>query len=87
MKWWAAVDQYKIQQCDKWLSGWPSEHKKCVQESGADQTMFQQQGTTPVRYWSDTLGFYFMADLILTALLVGVFFVVRWVVRGFKAEA
>jgi hypothetical protein len=33
------------------------------------------------------LGYSFVADLILTGLIVGLFFVVRWVLRGFKAEA
>ena len=40
-------------------------------------------GMTPAQYLLVEIGFFFVIDLLLTALLVGGFFAARWVVRGF----
>lgn len=86
MNTWARIDKASVDLCVN-QEGQPNFNvDKCVHDFGADQTMFQHEHTTPSRYWGMAMGFAFLADLIITALLVGAFLVGRWVVRGFKAE-
>jgi hypothetical protein len=60
---------------------------KCIHDRGADQTAFQHEHTTAGAYWGEALGLAFVLDLFLSALIAGAFVAVRWVARGFKAEA
>jgi hypothetical protein len=81
---WAELDKITIQTCVN-EEGKPNfDVDKCVHDAGADQTMFQHEHTTPGRYWAEALGFAFLFDLIVTALLVGALLVGRWVVQGFR---
>ena len=83
---WARLDKMAIDTCVS-QEGRPGfDVDQCVHDAGADQTMFQHEHTTPGRYWAGALGISFVTDLIITALLVGAFFVGRWVVRGFRPE-
>ena len=86
MNTWSELDKISIQTCVS-QEGSPNFNvDKCVHDAGADQTMFQHEHTNPGLYWGEALGFSFLVDLILTALVIGTFLVGRWVVRGFKAE-
>ena len=84
---WGRIDRMTIQECVNEETADPrTDATACVHKRGADQDMFRHEHTTPGAYWGEALGFAFLFDLFLTAVLVGVFFVGRWVVRGFKAE-
>jgi hypothetical protein len=88
MKTWQRLDRITIEQCvNEETADRRTDALLCAHKRGADQTMFQHEHTTSGRYWGEALGFAFIADLMLTALVVGAFFVGRWVVRGFKGEA
>jgi hypothetical protein len=85
---WARIDRMTIERCVNEETADPrTDATKCVHREGADQDIYAHEYTSPGRYWSEALGFSFLFDLIITALLVGAFLVGRWVVRGFKAEA
>jgi len=86
-KTWAELDKASIQICVDQEGSPNFDVDGCIHRSGADQTMFQHEHTTPVRYWGEALAFSLIADLILTAFIIGLFYVVGWVVRGFKAES
>ena len=87
-KGWERTDQFHQKICDEIATGniSPEEAGKCVQDAGIGQTMFQHEHITAGRWWGQALGFWFVVDLVLTALLVGAFFAVRWVVRGFRGD-
>lgn len=86
MNTWERLDRITIEQCVNQETADPrTDALACAHKRGADQTMFQHEHTTPGRYWGEALGFALVADLMLTALVVGAFFVGRWVVRGFRA--
>ena len=59
---------------------------ECGRKAGMFKTLFQREGTTPARYWSLSLGFFFLVDLVLTGLVIGAFCAVRWIARGFKDD-
>jgi hypothetical protein len=81
---WSELDKMAIQTCVN-EEGPPNfDVDGCIHRAGAGQTMFQHEHVTPGRYWSEALGFAFLVDLILTALVTGLFLVGRWVVRGFR---
>jgi hypothetical protein len=87
MNTWARIDRITIEQCVNEETADPrTDATACVHKRGADQTMFQHEHTTPGHYWRVALGFAFLFDLFITALILGAFFVGQWVVRGFKAE-
>ncbi len=86
---WVNMDKVDIKMCvdaEADLSTHP-DALKCAHTVGADQTYFQHEHVAPLTYWSERLVLYFILDCILTALLVGAYFVVRWVVNGFRAKA
>ena len=85
---WAAIEKPMIQLCVDQEFNSPShpDALECGHKSGADKTVFEHEGMTPARFWSQTLGIFFALDLVLTALLVGAFYVIRWIVRGFKDD-
>lgn len=58
---------------------------ECGRKQGTSKTFFEREETTPLKYWSESLGLSFALDCILTALLVAAFLAARWVVRGFHA--
>jgi hypothetical protein len=83
---WESLDRSTIKQCvDEELSG-PSHEDAliCAHRRGADRTFFQHENITPAAYWAQSLGLFTLLDCVLTAVIVGLFFVVRWVVEGFK---
>ena len=85
---WGEIDRNTIELCVNSEGPPPKEDAThCVHRMGADQTAFQHEHTTAGAYWGEALGIAFLFDLVITALLVGAFFVGRWVVRGFRAEA
>ena len=86
VKTWEGLDRISIRLCVDQEGRAGFDVDKCVHDAGADQTIFQHEHTTPGRYWGEALAFSFIADLVLTAFVVGAFFVGRWVVRGFKPE-
>ena len=57
---------------------------ECGRKAGMFKSMFEREHTTAGRYWSISLAFFFAVDLVLTALLLGGFFAIRWIVRGFR---
>jgi len=87
MNTWAQLDKISVQTCVN-REGEPNFNvDECVHDAGADKTVFQHEHTSPGRYWGEALGVAFLFDLVITALLAAAFFVVRWVVRGFGADA
>lgn len=60
------------------------DYSKCLMQNV--KTVFDVEQTTPRAYWGKAFGISFAVDLILTALLLGVYFVGRWVFRGFKPK-
>jgi hypothetical protein len=87
MNTWARIDRITIEQCVNAETADPrTDATACVHSRGADQDLFEHEHTTPGAYWGKALAFSFAADLIATGLLIGLFLVGRWVVRGFKTE-
>jgi hypothetical protein len=84
---WEELDKISIQTCVNREGEQNFNVDECVHAAGADQTAFQHEHTTAGAYWAEALGIAFLFDLMITALLVGAFFVGRWVIRGFRAEA
>jgi len=83
---WDRLDSISIEACVN-QEGSPNFNvDKCISDAGAGQTAFQHEHTTAGAYWAEAIGIAFVLDLVLPVLLIGAFFVVRWVVRGFKAE-
>lgn len=86
-KTWADLDRWAIQTCVS-EEGSPNFNvDKCIHDAGADQTVFEHEHTAPGRYWGEALGIGFLLDLVITALFIGAFLVIRWVVRGFIARS
>jgi hypothetical protein len=86
MRTWDSLDKMAIDSCVA-REGTPNfDVDKCAHEAGVGKTMFEHEGTTPGRYWSEALGVGLLFDLVLTGLVVGAFLVIRWVVRGFKDD-
>jgi hypothetical protein len=86
---WERLDRSTIKECvTEELSG-PSHEDAlvCAHRRGADKTFFQHENITPATYWAQGLGIFTLLDCVLTALIVGLFFVVRWVVKGFKESS
>jgi hypothetical protein len=57
---------------------------ECGRQQGTMKTVFQREGTTPLKYWSSTMGVFFIADLVLAAILAALLAAALWVVRGFR---
>jgi hypothetical protein len=92
---WKQIDDNAIRVCQDTQNiavsqNRPYSEEQCYRKFGVYdekdqyQSVFMHEHTTPAVYWSQSLGFFFVLDLILTALLVGAFLVVRWVYRGFR---
>lgn len=78
---WDSLDQTRVQICVS-REGEPDfDVDKCI---GPARTVFEHERTSPGSYWSTALGLSFAAYLILTGILIGIFYVSRWVVRGFS---
>ena len=85
-KTWALIDESIMKTCvDTELSkpGVPDAFG-CAKRQGAYQSIYVREGTTPLKWWAQVTGLWLIADLLLTAVLLGVFFAVRWVWRGFR---
>ena len=72
--------------CDQIHADLHQSMEQCIHEYGADKDIYQQANTTAPRYWGIALGASLVLDLLLTGLLVGAFYVVRWVARGFRDD-
>lgn len=57
---------------------------ECARNVGAFKTMFEREGTTPIAYWSHTLGYAFLLDFGATGVLFVVYLIASWVKRGFQ---
>lgn len=57
----------------------------CVHATGADQTVFQREHTTPLAYWSEALLGGLIADLFVTGIVGGIAAAAMWVRRGFRS--
>jgi hypothetical protein len=81
---WNRLDQMTIHICVS-REGEPNfDVDECI--APAKKTVFQHENTTPGTYWGKMLGFSFAAYLTLTGMVIGIFYVFRWVVRGFATS-
>ena len=83
---WDDIDKATIHSCvdAEWARPNHPDALECTRQAGAYKTVFEREHTTPFRYWSTGLGVTFLADLVITGLIVFLAAVVRWVVRGFR---
>ena len=83
---WQSIDQQVIKNCVEAVADGSSSVSsfQCEKNEGVLKTFFQREEITPLAYWSQSLGFFFAVDLVLTALVLGAFFTVLWVWRGFR---
>jgi hypothetical protein len=80
---WSRLDQMSIHICVS-REGEPNfDVDQCI---GPAKTVFQHENITPGAYWGQALGFSFAAYLVLTGIMIGVFYVFRWVIRGFASS-
>lgn len=89
LAWWNNLDRMISKTCVDAEMDRP-EHPdaiECGRKAGQFNTFFERNNTTPARFWTEGLAVYGAADLLLTAFIVGAFFVARWVVRGFAPPA
>ncbi len=84
---WERLDKVSIELCVNEEGRANFNVDKCIHDAGAYQAAFQHEHTTAGAYWAEALGIALVLDLVLTTLLIGTFFVVRWVIRGFRVEA
>ncbi len=82
---WESLNESSIRLCVDQEANLPSHPNAtaCVHATGADQTVFQREHTTPLTYWSEALLAGLVADLVLTGVIVGIIAVALWVRRGF----
>ena len=77
---WNSLDRTRIQICVSREGETNFDVDKCI---GPAKTVFDHENTSPGSYWIRALGFSVVAYLILTGVVIGIFYVSRWVVRGF----
>jgi len=82
---WNDLDKITIEQCVNQEFNNPShpDALECGRKLGVYKTFFERENIKPALYWAESLGFSFLIDCFLTALIIGVFLVARWVLRGF----
>ena len=70
---WDEADTRIIKQCvdTKYDSGGKRDALKCTSAQGTDQSIYQREGTTLAAYWGSSLLLFLLADLLITALVVG----------------
>jgi hypothetical protein len=85
---WRQLDSQTINQCvDEELRPAPGKDAlKCGHERGAYKTFFEHEKISPGLFWAQTLGGFLVLDFLITALLIAAFYVVRWIVKGFRPE-
>lgn len=84
---WAAIDRLAYQNCfsqDGLNAGQTTD--QCLDAAGVRKNYFERDHTTAGAWWSEMLGISFVIDLVVTALAIGAFFVLRWVLRGFRND-
>ena len=59
---------------------------KCAHEKGAGMTLYEHEEISLIRYWSISLAWFLVIDLLITALLLMTYLAGRWVYRGFKTR-
>lgn len=86
VKFWGDLDKFSTRICVEQESNLQNhpDALECARKAGTFQTVFQREHTTPAAYWSGVLFGAFLADLAVTAVIIGAAFVVRWVWRGFR---
>jgi len=84
---WANVDSMAFRNCSDPYGLQPGQTlAQCLDAAGVNVNYFEREHTTALAWWSEALGASFLADILATALLVGLFYVARWVVRGFSGS-
>lgn len=85
-KWWHDNDEVIMKLCvDEEIDNPKhSDALECGRQSGVLKSFYERENITPGLYWSESLGLFFILDCIITAFLIGAFFVVRWIIVGFK---
>jgi len=84
---WAATDGVTREICMGEYGHMPEETlDQCAERLGANKSPFEHERTTVLKKWMQAAAISFAIDLAITAILVGIFYVVRWVVRGFRAD-
>lgn len=87
-KTWATLDQATFSLCNSEFGHKPDETVvQCAERQGANLSAFEHEHISAGQWWAQALGFAFLFDLFVTALLIGVFYVVRWVWRGFRPNS
>lgn len=85
---WAAADKISYEICfDSTMREGNETSDQCLDREGVKKSIFEREHTTALVWWSEALGISFVMDLVLTVLLVGLFYVVRWIARGFRSDS
>ncbi len=85
IKTWATLNQATFSLCNSEFGHKASETvSQCAARQGANLSAFEHEGISAGQWWAQALGYAFLIDIVVTALLVGVFYVCRWVWRGFR---
>jgi len=85
---WDAIEKPMSQLCVEEELNRPSHPDaiECGHQAGTDKTVFEHEGVTPLRFWTETLGIFLLLDLVLAGIVIAGFLVIRWIVRGFKDD-
>jgi hypothetical protein len=84
---WSNIDAMAYQNCYGQYGLKPGQTTdQCLNEAGVNKSYFEREHTTALAWWSAALGISFVADLFVTGFLVGFYYVLRWVIRGFRND-
>lgn len=86
MRNWSDIDQLAYANCQGQTYDQVWTYDKCIERGGIGQSLYERENTTAFAWWAEALAYSFVAYCILTFLVAGVFYVCRWVVRGFRHE-
>lgn len=85
---WTNISALPIKQCLENESRPPYEDALiCAHRMKADQSVFDHEHTTPAAYWSEALMWAFVLDIVITAVVYGVFRVCFWIASGFRPKS
>lgn len=85
IKTWATLNQATFSLCNSEFGHKANETvAQCAAREGANLSAFEHEHMSVGSWWAQAPGYAFLFDLFVTALLIGVFYVCRWVWRGFR---